>query len=222
MKYVSRKNPTKEWFKDPQFLTNDESGYLVNPDTADIYWYHGMCFSRQEIKKDIFDEKLSGTLYIGSSREEIGDFLWRMMQNADLDYCIVYKVAIRIPAHKLFDVRSALFNEDARALAIELFESHLEKPQSHDMHVSEKDFSSIERLVELMFFDYYDSNFNKHPNTRRLLDHGYVGWVESEYDSKATLREPKSPITVAVLQESGADHFIEVIEEELLEEWWDD
>ena len=112
-----RKNPSREWYLEPKFLRNDENGLLINPNTNDIYWFHGMV--GEPVVDYIRDLKESNTLYLSSSFETAKSFA----QANNLEFFKgqpklqpqVYEVLVEIP-----DVRYLMSEKQYTMKAIEI------------------------------------------------------------------------------------------------------
>ena len=114
-----RNNPHKAWYLGPNYLKNNSDGYLINPDTKDIYWYHGLNYSN-ESPIDIGSEKWSKTLYLSSSFETAEAF---SVEGIDIDdsICLVYTVTIKLPTEHIFDVRKVIGNPKFKEFAYTMF-----------------------------------------------------------------------------------------------------
>lgn len=96
--YRSRPNPSREWFE-TQSLQNDENGFLVNPDTNDIYWYHG---NRHGVCGA--DWSYSGHRYLSSSFETAHNFI-NEEPITDNYRCVICEYTVQIPASQIYDAR---------------------------------------------------------------------------------------------------------------------
>ena len=199
----ARENPSSDWFLEPQFLKNDKDGYLINPDTNDIYWYHGACPSSTS-DLEIHSEKESSTLYLTSSEDVADNIAYMNQYSCELDPTI-YTVTVKIHADRFFDVRYALSDEDDRQFAMEMFQTYYLAGE-----ITERDFSDIVKLIRLLSFEYYDFNFNEYPNSKDLLQRGFVGWIELETSSMVV--KYGEPITLAILQDAGVEQYIRVVD----------
>lgn len=93
-----RPNPSREWFE-TQSLQNDENGYLINPDTNDIYWYHG---NRHGVCGA--DWSYSGHRYLSSSFETAHNFI-NEEPTTDNYRCVICEYTVQIPASQIYDAR---------------------------------------------------------------------------------------------------------------------
>jgi hypothetical protein len=92
-----RPNPSREWFE-TQSLQNDENGFLINPDTNDIYWYHGNRYG--DCGGDWSD---SGHRYLSSDIHSAQQF---MDDAKEANYpCVVCEYTVQIPASQIYDAR---------------------------------------------------------------------------------------------------------------------
>jgi hypothetical protein len=189
-----RKNPHKAWYLGPNYLKNNSDGYLINPDTKDIYWYHGLNYSN-DFPIDIGSEKFSQTLYLSSSFETAEEFSGMGEDVSDNRTCVVYTVAIKIPAENIFDVRKAIGNPKFKEFAYKMF--------GQDLY---EDLDNYFDVASAMHYELYDFIFND-ARKGTLLGNGFVGWLETEgnvnYISKL-----EEPLTVALIQEFAADFCI--------------
>ena len=186
-----RKNPHKAWYLGPNYLKNNSDGYLINPDTKDIYWYHGMNYSN-DLPIDIGTEKFSQTLYLTSNFETAEAFSVAGIDVSDDWTCVVYTVAIKIPTENIFDVRKAIGNPKFKEFAYKMF--------GQDLY---EDLDNYFDAASAMNYELYDFIFN-YARKGTLLDNGFVGWLETE-DSVPHSPELEEPLTIALLQESVAD-----------------
>lgn len=205
-----RKNPSKKWYSKPTFLKNDENGYLINPDTNDIYWYHGM-FGELGVDS-IRDPKMSDTLYLTSSLEVAKTFA--QLNNTEFFELnpnvnpLVYEVFVKLPSSMVFDIRKAVFDESYRKMAIEMF-SNSPFGYYHPNH-----FKSVYSAMELLQFEMYDNNFNENERSRLLLkEYGFLGWLETEGDVRANYSK-EFPLSLALLQEETEDLIFVELEDE--------
>lgn len=203
MKHVSRKNPKKEWYLGPNFLHNDKDGYLINPATNDIYWYHGSRYdapSQGDVLIDdltFSEQRASDTLYISSSEDTAKEFA-AMEFTGDLAHerlFIVYNLKIQIPSRRIFDVRRSVDDPEFKEYASELLD--------FDCCETYKDAASE------MNFEVYDYHFNTSATMESLLSYDFLGWLETE-DNAAYMSRNEEDLTLALFQEY-ADHlcFIE-------------
>lgn len=186
-----RKNPHKAWYLGPNYLKNNTDGYLINPDTNDIYWYHGMNFSL-EYPIAFEDIKFSQTLYLSSNFEVAEAFSVAGVDASDDRACEVYTVAIKIPTEAIFDVRKAVDDDEFEEFAYKMFGQNLHK-----------DIYNYFDAASAMNFELYDFVFNE-KRKNMLLNKGFVGWLETE-DNVPHSSELGEPLTVALLQEYTAD-----------------
>ena len=93
-----RKNPSQEWFE-TQRLQNDENGYLINPDTNDIYWFHGNRYG--DCGHEWSD---SGHRYLTSSFESARNFI-NEDPSTNNYRCVVCEYTVQIPASQIYDAR---------------------------------------------------------------------------------------------------------------------
>ena len=186
-----RKNPHKAWYLGPNYLKNNSDGYLINPDTKDIYWYHGMNYSN-DLPIDIGTEKFSQTLYLTSNFETAEAFAVAGVDASDDMACEIYTVAIKIPTEAIFDVRKAVGNPKFKEFAYKMFGQALYE-----------ELNNYFDAASAMNYELYDFIFN---DTRKdmLLDNGFLGWLETE-DSVPHSPELEEPLTIALLQEFAAD-----------------
>ena len=201
MKTSKRKNPIKNWYLGPNFLKNDKDGYLINPATNDIYWYHGSRYdapSQGDVLIDdltFSEQRASNTLYISSSEDTAEVFAAMEFQERFELLFVVYKLKIQIPSRRIFDVRRAEDDPEFKEYASELLD--------FDCCETYKDAASE------MNFEVYDYHFNTSATMESLLSYDFLGWLETE-DNVAYTTDAESDLTLALFQEY-ADHlcFIE-------------
>jgi hypothetical protein len=182
-----RSNPSREWFE-TQSLQNDENGYLINPDTNDIYWYHGSKFG----------ELGDGHVLYFSSDIDIARTMACQMFCYSEDDCTttVYKAKLKTRADEIFDVRYADSSKNAKPLAERL---NLEHPY---------DEYSLD-------FDNFDEKLGYHAQTDTDIAYaqslGFKGWLEVE----DPFGDPE-PCTIGLFTNRGTNY--EIVETVLLSE----
>ncbi len=186
-----RKNPHKAWYLGPNYLKNNSDGYLINPDTNDIYWYHGTKYA-DDSPTHIEDEKWSQTLYLTSSFETAEQFAVMGIDASDGMTCSVYKTTIKLSADNIFDVRKAIDDPKFKDFAFEMFGEGLYEGLDNYFDAA-----------DAMNYELYDFVFND-ARKDMLVDHGFVGWLETE-DNVPHSPELEEPLTVSLLQEFTAD-----------------
>lgn len=205
-----RPNPSQEWFE-TQRLQNDDNGYLINPDTNSIYWYHGMWPGYYD--EDFYDPKESNTLYLSSCIETAkAAALANIPEEYDEEneedediraYYLVYTVKVKIPENQIFDVRKALTDETFRKLAFKMIPKD---EYCNDLDIDY--FKDRDNLLKLLRFGTYDYMFNEWDKSGRILvDNGFVGWIEQEFDGDECL-------TLALYESSSARKRVYVVEEQ--------
>lgn len=151
-----RKNPSREWFK-TQSLQNDENGFLINPDTNDIYWYHGSKYGGLG----------DGHVLYFSSDIDIARTMACQMFCYSEDDCTttVYTAKLKARADEIFDARYADSSNNAKSLAERL---NLEHPYYQ---------SSLD-------FDNFDEKLGYRAQTDTDIAYaqslGFKGWLEVE------------------------------------------
>jgi len=180
-----RNNPSKEWFETTS-LANDKDGFLVNPDTEDIYWFHG---NRQGAALNV--PRVSETIYLSSMPSTAVGFACGGSRMRDFDVPL-YQVKARISAERVFDVRRAVYDLDFRKFASDMLGLR-----------GETALTSIQHALRMLHFEEYDYGFNEYPLRGRLTRAGYVAWLETEFvvDSSTT----EEDLTLALLQEEALE-----------------
>ncbi len=198
MKMSKRRNPSESWYNGPNYLKNDRDGYLVNPDTNDIYWYHGTRYYTNDYSEGIYtqgdEEKVfysgyreSHILYASSDKNTAEGFatFTPNIEEDDPELFVVYTFKMQIPAAKIFDIRKAVEDREFKEYASHLFPDILSVDTYEDI------------VLCCMEYEEYDKIGHNEDLHNWLLSKGFVGWLEHE-----TI--PGS-LTVALLQEEYAD-----------------
>ncbi len=191
MPFRKRENPSAEWF-DTQRLQNDADGYLINPDTNDIYWYHGAPTGGL-FAKNILGE-VSNVLYLTSDLDTAVKFACQWVHDdedllsdefgtLDVDKYVkeagslptVLKITLKIPVQQVFDIRNAYSDAKTKELVKYISEGSWDDPTVAEI---------IEGRMRYEYFDYtlgYQSiieGFEKDQIFAKQL--GFLGWLETE------------------------------------------
>jgi hypothetical protein len=156
-----RKNPSAEWFE-TQRLQNDADGYLINPDTNDIYWFHGSPGG------GLTDNPPWQVLYLSSSVSSAVEF-------ACLGYSeefpssgftpVILQMTLRLSPQQVFDIRNAGADPRIEALSKQL------------------GMNPKRRVEDRLWYLHYDNTLGYHatPDQHKVAQSfGFLGWLETE------------------------------------------
>ena len=180
-----RQNPDEAWYR-TQSLRNDEEGYLINPDTGGVRWYHGSKHGTLAYGGDV--------IYLTSDIDTAYAFACidrPIFQDADWE-ASVYKMKIKISARNIFDVRQ--YAEDPRV-------ERLADVLGVWTYAGDKD--------QLIYHN-YDVGLGYSGGTHRgtATDLGFKGWLETEHDKFGL----GIPCSIGLFTDLGQDSY-EIVDE---------